>query len=65
MNYENVGIGILDLYDQNCLDDCINSLSSFNKDNIIVASLTNNKTNIENTIKYSFKLDPKNNNKHP
>lgn len=53
MNYENVGIGILDLYDQNCLDDCINSLSFFNKENIIVASLTNNKINLENTIKYS------------
>jgi hypothetical protein len=53
MNYENVGIGILDLYEQNCLDDCINSLSFFNKNNISIASLTNNKVNLENFKKYS------------
>ena len=53
MNYEQIGVGILDLYDQNTLDDCINSLSFFNKENIFVASLTNNKINVDNYIKYS------------
>lgn len=47
------GIGILDLYDQESLNSCIDSLSDFDKNNIFIASLTNNKISNYENIKYT------------
>jgi len=52
MNNE-IGIGILDLYDQDCLSKCLDSIKNVSKDNIIVSSLTKNKSNIENHRAYT------------
>lgn len=52
MNNE-IGIGILDLYDQDCLFKCLDSIKNVSKDNIIVSSLTKNKSNIENHRVYT------------
>lgn len=52
MNNNEIGIGILDLYDQDSLDRCLESLNDY-KDSIFVASLTNNKIKTENYIRYS------------
>jgi hypothetical protein len=52
MNNE-IGIGILDLYDQDSLSKCLDSIKNVSKDNIIVSSLTKNKSNLENHRVYS------------
>jgi len=52
MNNE-IGIGIIDLYDQDSLSKCLDSIKNVSKDNIIVSSLTKNKSNLENHRVYS------------
>jgi hypothetical protein len=52
MNNE-IGIGILDLYDQDSLSKCLDSIKNISKDNIIVSSLTKNKSNLENHRAYT------------
>ena len=49
MNNE-IGIGILDLYDQDSLTKCLDSIKH---DNIIVSSLTKNKSNVDNHKVYT------------
>jgi len=52
MNME-IGIGILDLYDQDNLNECLNSIKNIPQENIIVASLTKNSSILENHRTYT------------
>lgn len=52
MNNNEIGIGILDLYDQESLNKCLESLQD-HKDSIFIASLTNNDLKDYKNVRYS------------
>jgi hypothetical protein len=52
MNME-IGIGILDLYDQESLSKCIDGIKNIPEENIIVSSLTKNRSKLENHRVYT------------
>ena len=52
MNNNEIGIGILDLYDQDSLNKCLDSLQD-HKDSIFIASLTNNDLKDYKNVRYS------------
>jgi hypothetical protein len=48
-----IGIGILDIYDQNLLDDCVSSIPEEFKENVFIASVSNNKSFTKNHKQYN------------